>query len=105
MSEFFPAGDASGLGLNQGKIVRFEGREFAIFNLNGQFYALDGLCPHRGGSLGAGTLEGDRLFCPMHGWEFEVKTGACVTNPARPVRRYSARVENGQIEIDLGPPT
>src|SRR5262249_11116245 len=101
MSQFVALTAADQLAPNTGMIVRAGEREFAVFNRDGQVYVLDGQCPHRVGSFGAGTLEGDRLYCPLHGWEFDLKTGACLTNPERPVRRYRVRIENGQIEIDM----
>src|SRR5207245_10015549 len=60
-----------------GEIRGFElnGKPVAIANQGGKFYALNGTCPHRGGPLGEGTLEGNLLTCPWHGWQFEVATG------------------------------
>jgi len=51
------------------------GRQVAIANQGGKFYALDGKCPHRGGPLGEGTLEGNVVTCPWHGWQFDIATG------------------------------
>ena len=48
------------------------GRVIALFNVDGTFYALDGVCPHQGGPLGQGTLEGCIVTCPWHGWQFDV---------------------------------
>jgi len=50
-------------------------RIVALFNVNGQFFALDGICPHQGGPLGKGWLDGCLITCPWHGWQFDVKTG------------------------------
>ncbi len=51
------------------------GRVIAVFQVAGQFYALDGLCPHAGGPIGTGTLRGCVVTCPWHGWQFDVTTG------------------------------
>jgi nitrite reductase (NADH) small subunit len=58
------------------------GREFtvgdrviALFNVDGKFHALDGICPHSGGPLGKGPLRGNVVTCPWHGWQFDVTTG------------------------------
>lgn len=51
-------------------------RIVALFNVDGQFYALDGVCPHQGGPLGQGTLSGCTVTCPWHGWQFDVTSGA-----------------------------
>jgi nitrite reductase (NADH) small subunit len=58
-----------------------DGREIALFNVDGKIYALDNSCPHMGGPLGEGELKGCIVTCPWHGWQFDVKTGACLNMP------------------------
>ena len=99
MSDFVSVADVNSLPPGHGRTVHVRGREFAVFNLDGQFYALDNLCPHRGGPLGAGTLEGGQVFCPLHGWAFDLKTGVCGSRPDMPVQVYPARVHEGQVQI------
>ena len=96
---FVPVADVASLPAGQGRTVHVKGREFAVYNLDGEFYAMDDQCPHRGGPLGAGVLEDGRVYCPLHGWAFDLKTGACLSNPERPVRFYPTRVQDGQVQI------
>lgn len=103
MSVFVPVADANSLPPGQGRTVNVRGREIAVYNVDGRFYAMDDACPHRGGPLGAGCLESGHVFCPLHGWEFDVKTGVCVNNPERPVNTYPTRVEDGQVQICISP--
>jgi nitrite reductase/ring-hydroxylating ferredoxin subunit len=100
-AEFVDAADAASLAPGQGRTLELRGRRYALFNLDGQFYAIDDSCPHRGGPLGAGYFEGCEVYCPLHGWPFDVRTGQCRTVPARPVRTYPTRVENGKVWIQL----
>ena len=59
-------------------------RIIALFNCDGTFYALDGVCPHAGGPLAEGTLSGTIVTCPWHGWQFDVTTGQhCLSGPIR----------------------
>lgn len=51
------------------------GRIVAIFCVAGEYYALDGVCPHQGGPLGKGQLSGKIITCPWHGWQFDVASG------------------------------
>jgi nitrite reductase/ring-hydroxylating ferredoxin subunit len=79
-------------------------RIVALFNVAGAFYALDGVCPHQGGPLGKGSLNGSIVTCPWHGWQFDVRTGrhqlsAALLQPAFPVR-----VEDGMVMVDLSGP-
>ena len=98
---FVPVADVSSLAPGQGRTVEWRGRRFALWNLDGQFYAIDDDCPHRGGPLGAGVLDRGLVHCPLHGWGFDPKTGACEANPARPVACHPTRVEAGQVWIAL----
>ena len=99
MSEFVAVAEASQVASDRGLRVSVGGREVALFNVDGQFYALDGSCPHRGGPLGEGITEDGRVYCPLHGWEFDVKTGACINNPEKPAACFPARLMDGKVEI------
>jgi nitrite reductase/ring-hydroxylating ferredoxin subunit len=81
--------------------VVVDDRVIALFHLDGQFFALDGLCPHQGGPLGQGTLEGCIVTCPWHGWQFDVRSGTHQITPRVVQPSYPVRVENGTILVDL----
>ncbi|MCI0658018.1 MAG: Rieske 2Fe-2S domain-containing protein [Acidobacteria bacterium] len=69
-----------------GKVVIALGRVLALFNVDGDFFAVDNSCPHRGGPLGEGYLQGRVVTCPWHGWQFDVTTGESPLNPRHHVR-------------------
>lgn len=93
--------DESSLAEGKGRSVEVKGRRLALFRVGGVFRVIDDLCPHRGAPLGAGWVEGGEVFCPMHGWAFDVATGACSTRPDKPVRAYPAKVEDGKVWVAL----
>jgi len=65
-----------------------------------QFYAISATCPHAGGPLDEGTLDGDVVQCPWHGSRFCMRNGRVLTGPATVnAPRYDVRVHNGQIEV------
>jgi nitrite reductase/ring-hydroxylating ferredoxin subunit len=99
MSEFVSVAEAADLPPGKGRTVHVKGREFALWNLEGQFYCIDDQCPHRGGPLGAGNLDGSEVVCPLHGWGVDLRTGQCASRPDRPVRTYPTRVQEGQVQI------
>lgn len=99
MPEFVTVAELESLLPGHGRTVHVRGREYSIWNLGGEIYCLDDVCPHRGASLGAGSLEGTEVVCPLHGWAFNVSTGTCVLRPDRPAGTYPARVVDGRIEI------
>jgi 3-phenylpropionate/trans-cinnamate dioxygenase ferredoxin component len=72
----------------------------AVFNVAGEFYAIDDLCTHDGGELAGGAVEGDVVICPRHGARFCLRTGAALTPPAyEPVRTYKTRVNEDIVEV------
>lgn len=98
---FVAVADLDSLPPGRGRTVEIQGQKFSVWNVDGTFSALDDDCPHRGGPLGAGLLEDGKVYCPLHGWAFDARTGACLSNPSRPVRCHPTKVENGQIWIGL----
>ena len=82
-----------------GKVVEVGGKPIAIFNCDGIFYAVDNTCVHRGGPLGEGSLVGSTVTCPWHGWEYDVSSGACQTNPAVKVQKFDVKVEGDDVLI------
>jgi len=91
--------DVAEVGDGQAKVVEVDGRSVAVFNVAGRFYAIDNLCPHRGGPLGEGDVEGPVVVCPWHGWRWDVTTGANANNPAVRVSCYPVTVEQGSIFV------
>lgn len=85
----------------QGMVAEVDGKEIALFNIGGTFYALDNTCVHRGGPLGEGDLDGEVVTCPWHGWEYNVTTGACITNPSACVATFPVAVEGNEITIEI----
>jgi len=85
----------------EGRVVDAEGRALALFNVAGAYYAIDNECPHRGGPLGEGDLDGTQVLCPWHGWRWEVTSGANANNPAVRVPCFPVTVEGGEIFVDL----
>ena len=74
---------------------------YAVCNVDGNIYALDGVCLHEGGPLGQGQLEGARVVCPYHLWEFDCRTGEYDQDHTCRVATYPAHVENGEIVIEV----
>jgi len=63
------------------KMVKLEGKEILITNVNGNYYALGNRCTHAGGDLSKGSLDGKMITCPRHGSKFDVTTGKVVSGP------------------------
>ena len=85
----------------EGRVVELEGRQIAIFNLDGQFRAVENKCPHRGGPLADGILSGSKVVCPLHSWTFDLTDG-CVTNHPESkacLTTFPVRIEAGIVWV------
>ena len=91
--EDFPAGSASEL-VVAGRIV-------ALFNIDGEFFALDGMCPHQGGPLGKGELSGCIVTCPWHGFQFDVRDGQHQSSQQLRQPTFSVKVEEESLFVEL----
>jgi len=63
------------------QVIELEGEEVAVFNVKGRLYGIANRCPHRGGPLSRGKLEGKAVRCPLHGYLFDLKSGRCLNQP------------------------
>jgi nitrite reductase/ring-hydroxylating ferredoxin subunit len=103
----------------QRKLVEVSGRAIVVYNLGGEFFALNNRCPHRGGGLFHGiqtcfveskepgqyshSRRGEMVKCPWHGWEFDIRTGKSWCDPSRfRIRQYPVSVRPG-TELMEGP--
>lgn len=73
-----------------------------LANLDGEFSALYNVCPHRGGPLGQGRVEGESVICPWHAWTFNLKTGVAETPVNARAKVFPTKVENGDILVEVG---
>jgi len=97
MPEFKRAATVGDIPEGSGVAVALGKTEVALFHLQGQYYAIENTCPHRGGSLGAGKLEGELVTCPMHNWKFNVKTGRLPMGPG--VATFPVRVVGDEVQV------
>ena len=90
--------------LRPGNAAAFEveGKRIAVFNVGGTYYAIDDTCPHEDGPLSEGSVEGDKVTCPWHQAEFDLKTGEVLSPPAfEGVKTYKVAVEGNEIKVEV----
>ena len=95
--------DLAALPPGQTALVTVDGEDVALFRQGDEVLAIGNECPHQGGSLSDGLIEGDIVTCPVHGWEFDLRSGACMTIPGESVPRYAVTVEAGAIFLEDAP--
>ena len=74
--------------------------EVAVFNVDGEYYALNNVCPHQGGPLGDGKVEDECVYCPWHGWQFDVETGEHA-HGLKTATSYSVTVRDDDVYVTL----
>ena len=100
MSDWVTVAPVDELSPGQHRVVDVDGAQIVVFNLDGEYYALEDLCTHDGGQLTGGTVEGDQIVCPRHGARFSIRTGEALTAPAHePTATFPVRVENGEVQV------
>jgi nitrite reductase (NADH) small subunit/3-phenylpropionate/trans-cinnamate dioxygenase ferredoxin subunit len=83
------------------KSIEVRGVLIALCNVEGRVYALDNTCPHAGGPIGEGTLTGELITCPWHGWRFNVRTGERPENPDFKLARCQVRIEDEEVQVAI----
>ena len=82
------------------KLLRARGEEMAIFKDNGVLYGIQNICPHEGGQLCNGWIEGGEVVCPLHGYKFDLKTGMCSTDPKLKVKVFKLVAQGDQFSVE-----
>lgn len=101
MADFQKVVSTNDLKPGEGKTVQVGDKYVALFNVDGQFYAIDNTCPHQGGPLGEGFLEGPIVTCPWHAWRFNVTSGVCQLDESMQQQRFPTKVEGSDVFIAI----
>jgi 3-phenylpropionate/trans-cinnamate dioxygenase ferredoxin component len=102
MSKLIKIAEIKDVPPGKGLSFDLEGQRIALFNVSGTYYAIDDTCPHAGGPLSEGQVEGNRVTCPWHGADFDLKTGDVLGPPAyEGVKIYKVVVEGNDIKVEI----
>ena len=103
---------AEEVAMGTGKKIELAGRHLLVAHLQGGFFAVDADCPHMGGDLARGRIEGNRVVCPRHGSTYDLTTGKMVKDvggairfltrkSAADIRSYPVKLEDGSLLANL----
>jgi nitrite reductase (NADH) small subunit len=101
MARFVRVAATTEIPAGQGKTVEVDGKQIAVFNCDGTFYAIDNTCKHQGGPLGEGELDGTVVTCPWHGWTYDVTTGASPDDESCSVDRYEVKIDGDGVMVGI----
>ena len=97
--EFVSVAKVGAIPEGSGESFAVKGRMVAVFNENGQYRAIDDLCPHMGASLAAGHVEDGIVICPWHAWRFKTCDGTWCDNPKIKIDSFPVRVVGDEIQV------
>jgi nitrite reductase (NADH) small subunit/3-phenylpropionate/trans-cinnamate dioxygenase ferredoxin subunit len=103
MAEFITVAKVGDIPEGQGMAYPVNGRMVAVFNDQGNYFAIDDFCPHMGASLAGGWLEKGIVTCPWHAWRFCVHDGKWCDNPRVKISAFPVRVVEGEIQVQVEP--
>ena len=100
MSTWTSVGAADEIGSGEYRVVDIDDVAVAVFNLDGEYFAIEDVCTHDFGTLTGGCIEDGQIMCPRHGARFDIRTGAALTPPAyEPVATFEVRVDEGVVQV------
>ena len=100
MSTWTSVGVADEIGPGEYRVVDIDDVAVAVFNLGGEYFAIEDVCTHDFGTLTGGCIEDGQIMCPRHGARFDIRTGAALTPPAyEPVATFEVRVDAGVVQV------
>lgn len=82
-------------------IYEIDGHSIAVWSLDGKFYAYENVCPHRGGPVGEGDVDGKIVTCPWHGWTYDITTGISLVRPTVRLKPYELKVEGEDLLLSV----
>ncbi len=97
--DFVTVARATDVAVGTGKAVVVGDREIALFHIDGTFYALDNTCPHQGGPLAEGWIEGCTVTCPWHAWTFKLTDGKMTLGDYASVDAFDVRVVDDEVQV------
>lgn len=87
-------GPVSGIPPGEGRVYSVNGENVAVFRgRNGEVYAVQAQCPHKGGPLADGLVGGSTLICPLHSWKFDLSTGQALSGNCG-IKTFLVRVDD-----------
>ncbi len=101
MGQRFTVGKAADVPEGGNTVVEVQKKDVAVFRVNGEFFAIDDLCPHMGASLSGGYVENGVVTCPWHYWRFRLCDGAWDDNPKVSTGCYAVHVEGENLVIEV----
>lgn len=100
MRQFVWVAKTSDFPEGRGRVVNVGRKPVAVFQIDGNFYVVNDVCPHRGGTLSCGAVQGTCVICPSHGMRFDLRTGESTNGFGHHIQTYEVKVEGEDVFIE-----
>ena len=102
MNNYIAVAHTDDIPIGERKRFEINGMRITIFNIDGEYYAINDICPHKGTApLIRGKLDGIAIKCPNHGYRFDLKTGKCSVDPTFNTKIFEVKLEANDILLNL----
>ena len=102
MSEFKTVAKVGAIPKGEGRTFTVDGRVVGVFLIDGEYFAINDLCPHMGASLARGHVEDHAVTCPWHAWRYSVRDGTWLDNPrGLGTDSWPARLDGDSIQVAI----
>lgn len=100
MTDWVNVAEAGEMQPGECKVVDVEDVMIAVFNINGEYFAIEDVCTHDGSEIASGCLHGDEIECPRHGARFSLRSGEVTAPPAyEAIDTFPVRIESGMVQV------
>lgn len=105
MSDFQTVCQIADVPVGQSRMFQIGDQFVGLFNVNGEFLAVNNECPHAGASLAHGTVDGTTVACRIHHWRFCLKTGRYLDEdqPKYNAQTFATRIVDGDVQVSVEP--
>lgn len=100
---FVPVAKVAEIAPGHSRVIAIDGTDVAVFNVGGRFFALDNTCPHQGGPLDEGWIDGETVTCPWHAWCFKMSDGKMTLGDFASVDPYDVRIDGDTVLVSRRP--
>ncbi len=97
--KWYAVASGESIPLREGRRVAWREYDIAVFNLGGEYLAVDNQCPHKQGPLADGLVAGKAVFCPLHNWKISLQTGCALSGGKGNAKTYPGKEKNGKIYV------
>ena len=103
MSDFIRLIDRHAMPSGTGRAFTVGRYDIALFNIGGEYFALENACPHQGGPIADGWIDGQTVTCPWHAWCFDLRSGKMTLGDFAWIPRFEVRIEGDNVLVSTEP--